>query len=154
MPALIELDVAPLAAQFFVFYGALLSALTPPVCTAVFTAAVIAETHWWPIALTSMRLAVMKYVLPFYFIYRPEILMNGSVEDIIKVVVAGLLASWLFAISIGGFYINRLPGFVRVVALAFGIGMISGELIIDVLGVAVVIFIGVWDRKRIVPASV
>lgn len=154
VPALIELDVAPLAAHFFVFYGALLSALTPPVCTAVFTAAVIAETHWWPIALTSMRLAVMKYVLPFYFIYRPEILMNGSVEDIIKVVVAGLFASWLFAISIGGFYINRLPGFVRVVALAFGIGMISGELIIDVLGVAVVIFIGVWDRIRIVPASV
>lgn len=154
VPALIELNVAPLAAHFFVFYGALLSALTPPVCTAVFTAAVIAETHWWPIALTSMRLAVMKYVLPFYFIYRPEILMNGSTEDIIKVVVAGLLAAWLFAISIGGFYINRLPGFVRVVALAFGIGMISGELIIDVLGVVVVIAIGVWDRKRVAPATV
>ena len=153
VPALIELNVAPLAAHFFVFYGALLSALTPPVCTAVFTAAVIAETHWWPIALTSMRLAVMKYVLPFYFIYRPEILMNGSAEDIIKVVVAGLLAAWLFAISIGGFYINQLPGFVRIVALAFGIGMISGELIIDVLGVVVVIVIGVWDRKRVVSAT-
>ncbi|MEX0694040.1 MAG: TRAP transporter fused permease subunit, partial [Rhodospirillales bacterium] len=153
VPALIELNVAPLAAHFFVFYGALLSALTPPVCTAVFTAAVIAETHWWPIALTSMRLAVMKYVLPFYFIYRPEILMNGSAEDIIWVVVAGLLASWLFAISIGGFYINRLPGFVRIVALGVGIGMISGELALDVAGVVVVVAIGVWDRMRVVPAE-
>lgn len=153
VPALIELDIVPMAAHFFVFYGALLSALTPPVCTAVFTAAVIANTHWWPIALTSMRLAVMKYVLPFFFIYRPEVLMNGTVEEILWVVVAGLFSSWLFAVSIGGYYVNRLPGVVRIVALAVGVAMISGELTFDLLGMAVALALAVWDRRRIAPQS-
>lgn len=148
VPALTELGIAPLAAHFFVFYGALLSALTPPVCTAVFTAAVIAETHWWPIALASMRLAAMKYVLPFLFIYRPDVLMKEFTADTAWVIGMGLVCAFLFAVSMGGYYLNRLPGGVRVVCLAAGLGMIAGNLYLDLAGIAIMVILIIWDRAR------
>jgi TRAP transporter 4TM/12TM fusion protein len=153
VPALTELGVVPLAAHFFVFYGALLSALTPPVCTAVFTAAVIAETHWWPIAKSSMRLAAMKYVLPFLFIYRPGVLMEGTVPDILWVVLMGLLCAFLFAVSIGGFYLNKLSVGVRAVCLAAGFGLIAGDPYLDAAGIIVTVTLIIWDRWRLRTAA-
>ena len=106
VPALVDLGVPALPAHFFVFYGALLSALTPPLCTAVFTASVITKTHWWPIALNSMKLAAMKYILPFMFIFRPEVLLRGTTFEIAWIVLVGFAASILFAIGFGGHYLT------------------------------------------------
>jgi TRAP transporter 4TM/12TM fusion protein len=46
-PALVKLGVVSLAAHLFVFYFAIISAITPPVCAAVYAAAAIARSNWW-----------------------------------------------------------------------------------------------------------
>ncbi len=146
VPALTEIGVDPLAAHLFVFYSALLSALTPPVCTAVFTASIIAQEHWWPIALNSMRLAAMKYALPFFFIFRPEVLLRGTLGDIAWVVVAGVTCAFLFAIGIGGFHLQRLNTPQRVVCLAAALGLFAGNLTLDAVGIAVALSIAIWHK--------
>ncbi|GMG84298.1 TRAP transporter permease [Paralimibaculum aggregatum] len=145
-PALISLGVEPLVAHFFVFYSALLSALTPPVCTAVFTAAVIAGTHWWPICLSAIRLAAMKYVLPFFFIFREPVLLRGSWLEIGWTVVIGLAASMALAIGAGRFYTAPVPGAVAVVLVLSGIAVASGWLIADIL--LLVVLAGVIAVQR------
>ena len=136
-PALISLGLEPLIAHFFVFYSALLSALTPPVCTAVFTAAMIARTHWWPICLQSMRLAVMKYLLPLMFVFRPSVLLEGTWQVIAWSVVMGVVASWLVAVGFGRYFRGRLAlPWAPVLVLAGG-GVIADTLYTDALAVAV-----------------
>lgn len=103
-PALISLNVEPLIAHFVVFYAALLSALTPPVCTAVFAASAIAETHWWPISVTSMRLALMNYLLPVFFVFRPGVLLQANNAEIVWSLLMGIIASMLMAFGGGRFY--------------------------------------------------
>jgi TRAP-type uncharacterized transport system fused permease subunit len=58
----------------FVFWYALLSTITPPVCGAVYIAAGIADTPWLPVAGTAMRLGVGLFVLPPAFVFNPALL--------------------------------------------------------------------------------
>ena len=74
-PALIQLGVHPLAAHLFVFYFAILSAITPPVCGAVYIAAGIAGADWMETARYSLRLSYAAFLLPFVFVYDYSMLL-------------------------------------------------------------------------------
>ncbi|MBM3524095.1 MAG: TRAP transporter fused permease subunit, partial [Alphaproteobacteria bacterium] len=73
-PALQRLGVPALDAHMFVFWYALLSTITPPVCGAVYIAAGIADTPWLPVAGTAMRLGVGLFLLPPAFVVNPALL--------------------------------------------------------------------------------
>ena len=73
-PALIQQGLEPLQAHLFVFWFALLSTITPPVCGAVFIAAGMIEENWIKVATTAMALGVGLYVIPLGMIANPDIL--------------------------------------------------------------------------------
>jgi TRAP transporter 4TM/12TM fusion protein len=146
-PALSQLGVPILHAHLFVFYGALLSALTPPVCTAVFTASIISQTHWWPIALESLKLAVMKYTLPFFFIFRPALLMEGDPLHILWATIAGIAAAFLFALGTGGFYRNDLAWPMRGLLIVAALGVVPGLLALDLIAITLTIGFVIHGRR-------
>jgi TRAP-type uncharacterized transport system fused permease subunit len=73
-PALAELGLDALDAHFFIFWYALLSTITPPVCGTVYIAAGIAQTPWLPVAGTAMRLGLGLFLIPPAFIANPALL--------------------------------------------------------------------------------
>ena len=73
-PALQELGLAPLHAHLFVFWYALLSTITPPVCGTVFIAAGMANTPWLPVAGQAMRLGLGLYLVPLAFVANSALL--------------------------------------------------------------------------------
>lgn len=73
-PALIKLGLEPLQAHLFVFWFALLSTITPPVCGAVFIAAGMVNENWLKVALTAMALGVGLYLIPLGMIANPLII--------------------------------------------------------------------------------
>jgi len=73
-PALQALGLPALHAHLFVFWYALLSTITPPVCGTVFIAAGMMETPWVPVALRAMRLGVGLYLVPLAFIANPALI--------------------------------------------------------------------------------
>ncbi len=77
-PILTSLGVAPLNAHMFIFYFAIMSAITPPVCASVFAAASIARESFWRVAGHACVMAIALYLIPFLFIYRTGVLMEGS----------------------------------------------------------------------------
>lgn len=80
-PALItQFGVPQLAAHYFVFYAAMLSGLTPPIAVAVVVASGIAASNFWVTAYRAMKISVVLFILPFAFIYNPELVI-GFVED-------------------------------------------------------------------------
>jgi TRAP-type uncharacterized transport system fused permease subunit len=73
-PSLInQFGVPELASHFFVFYCAILAAITPPIATSVAVGTGIAGSNFWRTALEAMKLAVPLFVLPFSFVYHPEL---------------------------------------------------------------------------------
>ncbi|MCP5001960.1 MAG: TRAP transporter fused permease subunit [Hyphomicrobiales bacterium] len=77
-PALIQLGLQPLQAHLFVFWFALISTITPPVCGAVFIAAGMIGENWLKVALTAMALGVGLYVIPLGMIANPAIIELAS----------------------------------------------------------------------------
>lgn len=77
-PALIQLGLEPLQAHLFVFWFALLSTITPPVCGAVFIAAGMINENWFKVALTAMALGVGLYFIPLAMIANPNLIALGS----------------------------------------------------------------------------
>ncbi|MEX0282038.1 MAG: TRAP transporter permease [Arenibacterium sp.] len=125
-PALIQLGLEPLQAHLFVFWFALLSTITPPVCGAVFIAAGMIGENWLKVALTAMALGVGLYIIPLGMIANPDVIRLGQ---------APLAAFW------------------AALRLAVGLGMISMGLIgfkpvwlrsLSVLAGGGIVFAAIW----------
>ena len=72
-----QFGVPDLAAHFFVFYAAILSGITPPIAIAIVVTAGIAESNFWWTSVEALKLAMPLFILPFTFIYNPEIVTGG-----------------------------------------------------------------------------
>ena len=91
-PALTELGLTPLQAHLFVFWFALLSTITPPVCGAVFIAAGMVGENWLKVAMTAMALGVGLYLIPLAMIAHPSVieLAQNPVAAVLAAVQIGL----------------------------------------------------------------
>jgi TRAP-type uncharacterized transport system fused permease subunit len=77
-PALTELGLGLLQTHLFVFWFALLSTITPPVCGAVFIAAGMVEENWLKVAGNAMALGLGLYLIPLGMISTPGLLELAS----------------------------------------------------------------------------
>ncbi len=145
-PALSMLGLDPLPAHMFIFYFAIISALTPPVCTAAYTAAGIAGANWLTIAMIAIRMAIMIYVVPFFFIYRPSILFIGSKAHIIETVVVCSLCAVLFSAGTVGYFRRPLNNIFRVLLVIVGLILIIPGVWSDLLGVLTVAAVYLWHK--------
>jgi len=73
-PALINLGLEPLQAHLFIFWFALLSTITPPVCGAVFIAAGMVQENWLKVAGSAMALGIGLYLIPLGMIANPDLI--------------------------------------------------------------------------------
>lgn len=74
-PVLVQGGTGQIPAHFFVFYFALLSAITPPIALAVTIAAGIANTDFLRTAKTTLVLGGPTFLIPFVFIANPSIMV-------------------------------------------------------------------------------
>ena len=71
VPALVNMGVSIPAAHMFVFYYAILSAITPPVAIAVYAACGIAQSPVMATSWMAVRLGLTGYIIPFMFVFGP-----------------------------------------------------------------------------------
>lgn len=96
-PALIEIGIPVLQAHLFVLYYAILSTITPPIAISAFTAAGIAESNPMRTAFWSVKIAVVGFVVPFLFVYRPALLAEGSGFGVLYAAVIAVIAIYSLA---------------------------------------------------------
>ncbi|MBE58025.1 MAG: TRAP transporter permease DctM/Q [Gammaproteobacteria bacterium] len=72
-PALIDRGLEPILVHLFVFWYALLSTITPPVCGGVFIAAGMVEENWLKVAVSAMAIGIGLYIIPIGMVTHPEI---------------------------------------------------------------------------------
>lgn len=151
-PALIQLGVAPLNAHLFVFYFAVMSFLTPPICLAVYAAASLAGADMMKTTYQAIKLGIAAYIVPFLFAYHPPLLLQGNVTDIIHAVMTAMIGISLVAIGIEGFLFQSLNGVKRVLLILGGLGCLVPGWRSDLMGLAIGIPILCWEwrvnRKR------
>ena len=119
-PALIQLGVPEIPAHLVVFYAACLSNITPPVCVSAFAAAAIAKADPMETGFAALKFGTTLVLIPFSFVYVPELLLQGSILDISVASVSYLIGYAVLAISIQGvdFFYGKISSFNRLIFFA------------------------------------
>ena len=81
-PVMYKLGIAVLPAQLFLFYFAVMSALTPPVAVAAYAASAIANANPLQIAVNAVKIAVGAFVVPFAFLFNNALVLQGTPTEI------------------------------------------------------------------------
>ena len=133
-PALVQLGVPLLAAHLFIFYFGCISNVTPPVSLAAFAAAGIAGAPPIRTAVFAAILAGAGFIVPFMFVYGPELLMVGSAVQIGVATTTALIGVVCLAAGGVGYARKRLVAWERLLAVASALVLVYPGVLTDVIG--------------------
>lgn len=139
-PALIRMGIDPLMAHFFIFYFAVVSAITPPVAIAAYAAAGIAGTNPMKTGVEAFRLGLAAYIVPFMFIYSPTLLLKGDGLHIVFSVITSLVGVYFLASAAQGYFFGKCNWIQRILLLTASITLINATLLSDVIGISLAAF--------------
>jgi TRAP-type uncharacterized transport system fused permease subunit len=126
-PALQQLGLDPLLTHLFVFWFALLSTITPPVCGAVFIAAGMVEENWLKVAVSAMALGIGLYLIPLGMVAAPALI------ELKQAPIAALLNFVRIAVALGVMsygIIAPLNGLLRIGLIAGGAALLFAPVLI------------------------
>lgn len=151
VPALMDMQLPQLASHLFVFFFAAISAITPPVALASYVAAGIADADLNKVGFIAFRWGIAAFILPFMFIQSPALMLDGTVLEVVRVVVMGLLGVFTLGVSLVGFFKANMPMWQRILLFIFGVLLIDTGLITDIVGIigaAAICFVNFRKYKK------
>jgi len=174
-PGLVAGGFDLLAAHLFVLYCGLMSFITPPVALSSMVAASVARADFWKTALRAMRLGIGVFLVPFFFVLDPAMILRGSGLASLQVIPTAAIGLILIGGAVEGYLwrIGEIDRLARVLVFAGGLLLaipnvgeylwtgIFGEIwrigtITDVIGAALVAVTigGILLRRRTVGGSI
>jgi TRAP transporter 4TM/12TM fusion protein len=148
-PGLINLGIPPLTAHFFVFYFAVVSAITPPVALASYAAAGISGANPMATSVASFKIGIAAFIVPFMFFYNAALLMQGAPVDVagemvlqpanwlevLRAAFTAIFGVYLLSAGIQGWWIGALAAwYIRVALIVTALLMIEGGIWSDFIG--------------------
>jgi len=134
VPALTNLGVEPLAAHMFIFYFAIISAITPPVALAAYAAGGVAGSDPMKTAFQACRLGIAAFIVPYMFVYAPSLLAIGESTEIALATVTALIGVLALAAASVGYFIRKANVIERIVFLCAALTLIKPGIMTDIIG--------------------
>ena len=106
VPALTNSGINPLASHMFVMYWGMLSFITPPVALAAFAAASVANVAPMRAGFEAMRLGAIIYFVPFFFVFNPALLLQGSIIENLQAFTTAILGVAIVSGALQGYMIG------------------------------------------------
>lgn len=135
-PALTMVGIDLMPAHLFVFYYGCMSTITPPVATGAYTAAGLSGGNPNKIGFLSMRLAIAGFIVPFLFIYMPDLLLSSEVNLFATVTSFAVTFIGLIFLSAAfeGAFIRKVKMPKRILFAATALLLIWPNLLISAVG--------------------
>ncbi|HWP50155.1 MAG TPA: TRAP transporter permease [Clostridia bacterium] len=119
-----ELGFNKIGIHLFVYYFAALANITPPVASAALVASKIAKSDYFKTAVTATRLGLPGFIMPFMFVYHPELLLMGSFLDIAAIIISCVVGLFCMCAFFEGYIfrkLNLIERLLMLVCAVFGI---------------------------------
>lgn len=150
-PALIMLQVHPMAAHLFVFYFGIVADITPPVCLAAFAGAGIARSNPMKTGFTATKLAIGAFLVPYIFVYNPAMLMvNTTTVGLIQTLITSCVGMFGVGTAMIGYCLATMKWYERVWFVIGGLLLIDPGTLTDIIGLGM-LALGVvyqWFKSR------
>ena len=146
-PTLTQMGIEPIAAHMFVFYSALLSAITPPVALAAYAGAAISGGNVMRTAVVATKLGFVSFVVPYLFVYNNALLGLGSTSAVAWTFTTGVVGVITVAVAFQGQLFARLELYLRVLLAITGLAILHHSLPLNI-GALLVLALVVLFLKR------
>ena len=149
-PILIQLGFPVVAAHFFVFYFGIVADITPPVALAAYAGSAIAKSNPMKTGINATKLAIAAFIVPYIFAYSPALLFENISGwwEVAQITVSALLGIFAIAASLNGFLYKKIHWVLRLVLAIGGLGMMIPGTLTDVVGLALVAAVIVYQKLR------
>lgn len=137
VPALTNLGINVLGAHLFVFYFAIISAITPPVALAAYAGAGIAKSDPMKTGWTACRIGLAAFIVPYMFVFNPALLMQGNIFQVVWVSLTALLGTIFLACSTIGWLFAPLSKWERPLLFITAILLIEPRVLTDIIALAI-----------------
>jgi len=135
-PGLIQLGIPALTAHFFVFYFAVVSAITPPVALASYAAAGISGANPMETSVASFKIGISAFIVPFMFFYNSALLMDGTWLEVLRAGATAIFGVFLLSSGVQGWWAAGRAGWpIRTGLIIAALFMIAGGLLSDLIGI-------------------
>jgi TRAP transporter 4TM/12TM fusion protein len=144
-PTLVKFGFELLSVHLFVFYFAIISALTPPVAIGVLVAIGISGGRYVGTALNALRLALPGFLMPFFFLYKP--VMLGLAHRPIDAFFANLLlliAAASTTIFFDGYFLKRVGWNGRIAFLVGALMVFFPDTLLTAFGLGIIFIAGIY----------
>ena len=152
-PGLQQMGIPALTAHFFIFYYAVMSAITPPVALASYAGAAIARSDPMRTSVESFKLGLAAFIVPFMFFSSPAMLMQGTWGEVLHVFITALLGIFLMTSAVQGWFFGRIGLVLRAVLMAAALGTIAGGWLSDAIGVGLAGLVYAVQRGFLAPRN-
>ncbi len=136
--ALIQLGPDMIQTHMFLFYFSSLAPITPPVCLACYVAANLAGAPWVRVAFTAVRLGAVGFLVPFFFIANPALLLRAAPFDILYACITAIIGIIFMAAGFFGYLNRHLNLFTRVMFVGGGVLLFHPVLKTDIFGLTLI----------------
>ena len=138
-PILMEMGVPAIAAHFFVFYFGIVADLTPPVALAAYAGAAIAQANPMKTALTSTKLAIGAFIVPYIFALNPAMLLiDTNIGEVILICITSIIGMCAVGAALEGYFVRNMKWYERIPSAVGGLLLIYPGVATDVIGIALV----------------
>lgn len=146
-PGLINIGIQPLIAHFFVFYFAVMSAITPPVALASYAAAGISGDNAMQTSITSFKVGLAAFIVPFMFFYSPAMLMEGTPMQIVRVAITASIGIFMLSATVQAWFFGSIQAWQRLVLMIGALFLIYGGIFTDIAGLGIGVAMFLMQRK-------
>ena len=153
-PGVVNLGVEPLIAHLFIFYFAVMSAITPPVALASYAGAALSGSDPVKTSVESFKIGLAAFVVPYMFFFSPAMLLQGKWFEIAHIAVTAVVGVYLLSCAVQGWFVGRAGVAVRVALAVGGLSMIVGGWVTDAIGLGIAGVLYALQKHLISPATV
>lgn len=149
VPATVKLGVPPLAAHMFAIYFASVASFTPPVGPTFYQAASMAGAEPMKTGFTAIRLGFASFVIPFFFVFNPALLLLGSPIEIVRAVIITTIGVVCLAAGLEGRVLIKATLLERALLIAGGVLLLFSMplLAVGLAAIALTLLLQ-WNRAR------
>lgn len=149
-PALVQMGVLPMAAHLFILYFGTRADITPPVALAAYAGAGIARSDPWKTGLAAFQLGIAGFIIPFMFIYAPELLFVGSLWKILPALLTAILGVVCLAAAVQRCMLVTATWYETLLLLVTSFLLIKPGLRTDLIGAVLflIVFLLQWFRRK------
>ncbi|MBP0982071.1 MAG: TRAP transporter permease [Oscillospiraceae bacterium] len=144
VPVLIKVGVAPMSAHMFCLIYACLSNITPPVAMSSYVAAGIAGSNQTKTSLIAVRLGLIGFIIPFFFLGNPVLLIGSSEAGTVTTLwasVTSMVGTVALVAGLEGWMMTKCNYAERAILIAASLLMIHPGAATDFIGIAAIVVI-------------